>query len=84
MGGLREYCGAGNSAQKNLGDALGVPRFRFCRQVSVSSCQPFLLSSLLPWIYSPFHCSWICNAVLLQLFECIESMKIDVKKKMMC
>jgi len=35
------------------------------------------------WFYSPFHCSWkICNGKLLQLIECIELMKNEVKKKM--
>jgi len=33
--------------------------------------------------YSPFHfVDGSCNAVLLQLVECIESIKSDVKKKM--
>jgi len=33
----------------------------------------------------PFHFSWSCysNGRLLQLIECIESLKSDVKKKMM-
>src|SRR5256885_4947707 len=36
------------------------------------------------WFYSPFHSSWkICNGLLLQLVECIESLKSEVKKKMM-
>ncbi|MGA8298993.1 MAG: hypothetical protein WB817_05885, partial [Terriglobales bacterium] len=31
----------------------------------------------------PFHSSWnICNGVLLQLVECIESMRNEVKRKM--
>jgi len=35
------------------------------------------------WFYSPFHSSWkICNGALLQLVDCIESMKSEVKKKM--
>jgi hypothetical protein len=31
----------------------------------------------------PFHSSWTSNGLLLRLIECIESIKTDVKKKMM-
>jgi hypothetical protein len=75
----------GDFSRKNLGDALRVPRFvSYCRALSVSSCRPFLLPSFwLPLIYSPFPFFMdSCNGHLLQLFECIESIKSDVKKKM--
>jgi hypothetical protein len=41
------------------------------------------LSSWLPFdLFSLFHFSWIqCNGDLLQLIECIEPLKTDVKKK---
>src|SRR6266852_4585884 len=69
--------------QKNLGDASASP---VC-------CLPILLlvllfllclflgchGSILPSI---FH-GLLCNGVQLQLIECIESIKSDVKKKMM-
>jgi len=49
--------------------------------VSFSSLR---LSSLLPLSYSPFPFFMdSCNGRLLQLIECIESMKSDVKRKMM-
>lgn len=47
------------------------------RLSSRASLQP----SSLPWSYSPFDVSSICNATLLQLVECIELFKSEVKKK---
>jgi hypothetical protein len=42
-----------------------------------------LLSSWLPWIYSPFSIlHGLCNGDLLQLIECIESTRNEVKRKM--
>src|ERR1022692_2870675 len=42
-----------------------------------------LLSFWLPWIYSPFpFCMEFRNGVLLQLIECIESTRNEVKRKM--
>jgi hypothetical protein len=54
------------------------------KALSVSSLRPSLLSSWLPLIYSPFpfFMDLKCNGRLLQLIECIESIKSDVKKKM--
>jgi len=48
--------------------------------LSVSSS---LLSSWLPWIYSPFPFFMeFRNDLLLQLIECIESTQNEVKRKM--
>jgi len=43
----------------------------------------FFLVAIVLFSLSIFH-GLECNDRLLQLFECIESMKSDVKKKMMC
>jgi len=46
-------------------------------------CFSSLLSFWLPWIYSPFPFFMeFRNDVLLQLVECIESSRSEVKKKM--
>ena len=72
-----------NCPQKNLGDALRVPRFVLGGKLV------FLLASFLClflWCHGsilPSIIHGLCNAPLLQLFECIESMKNDVKRKMM-
>src|ERR1700690_572971 len=51
--------------------------------VSASCCFFSLLSFWLPWIYSPFPFFMeFRNGVLLQLFECIESARNEVKRKM--
>ncbi len=71
-------------AAKNLGDALASPvcSLLIVLSVSFSSLQ---LSSSVPWFYSPFPFFMdYSNGRLLQLIECIESIKSDVKKKMMC
>jgi hypothetical protein len=48
--------------------------------LSAFSSLPF---SWLPLFYSPFHSSWkFCNDEMLQLVECIELLKNEVKKKM--
>src|SRR3974390_1433653 len=51
--------------------------------LSASCCFSSLLSSWLPWIYSPFPFFMeSCNGLLLQLIECIESTRNEVKRKM--
>jgi len=69
---------------KNFGDAHRVPFVAFLLQLLNASCWfSFLLSSWLPWIYSPFSISHgSCNGALLQLIECIESTRNEVKEKM--
>ena len=69
--------------QKNLGDASASP---VCYLLILLLVLLFLLclflgchGSILPSI---FH-GLLCNGVQLQLIECIESIKSDVKKKMM-
>lgn len=72
-------------AAKNFGDAHRVPvvAFFYCKVLSASCCFSSLLSSWLPWIYSPFPFFMeSCNGVLLQLIECIESTQSEVKRKM--
>jgi hypothetical protein len=51
--------------------------------LSAFCCFSSLLSFWLPWIYSPFpFCMEFRNGVLLQLIECIESTRNEVKRKM--
>jgi hypothetical protein len=68
------------SGPKNLGDAFGVPFL-----LPLPSLVLFLLCLFLGchWFYSPFHFFMEKSAtnVLLQLFDCIELMKNEVKKK---
>ena len=71
------------SARKNLGDASASP---VCCLLILLLVLLFLLclflgchGSILPSI---FH-GLLCNGAQLQLIECIESIKSDVKKKMM-
>ena len=70
--------------QKNLGDASASP---VCCLLILLLVLLFLLCLFLGCHGSilPFHFSWTCysNGRLLQLIECIESLKSDVKKKMM-
>src|SRR5438067_13763146 len=66
---------------KNLGDAFASPLSFAIALISVSFS--LLLSFWLPWLPilpSIFHGS--CNGHLLQLSECIELLKCEVKKKM--
>jgi hypothetical protein len=74
----------GNSKPKKFrGRIAASPICFLLTAFSASSCRPFLLSFWLPWFYSPFHFfDGSCNDLLLQLVECIESIKSDVKKKM--
>jgi hypothetical protein len=66
-----------------LGGAERAPRF------TISASLVFLLGSFLClflWCHGsilPSILHGLCNGALLQLFECIESMKNEVKKKMM-
>ena len=76
-------CWRENFCRKNLGDASASP---VCCLLILLLVLLFLLclflgchGSILPSI---FH-GLLCNGVLLQLIECIESIKSDVKKKMM-
>jgi hypothetical protein len=72
--------------RKNLGDAYASPVL-LLTGTSLSASFSSLPFSWLPWfLFSLFHFSWTCysNGRLLQLIECIESLKSDVKKKMMC
>ena len=70
--------------RKNLGDASASP---VCCLLILLLVLLFLLCLFLGCHGSilPFHFSWTCysNGRLLQLIECIESLKSDVKKKMM-
>src|ERR1700690_116052 len=76
--------GRENCYQKNLGDASASP---VCCLLILLLVLLFLLCLFLGCHGSilPFHFSWTCysNGRLLQLIECIESLKSDVKKKMM-
>jgi hypothetical protein len=69
---------------KNFGDAHRVPNFVAWQQISSASCCfSSLLSSWLPWIYSPFpFVMESCNGRLLQLIDCIDSQLNEVKRKM--
>jgi hypothetical protein len=69
---------------KNLGDAYASPVCCFA-DTSLSASFSSLPFSWLPWFYSPFpfFMDLLSNGRLLQLIECIESIKSDVKKKMM-
>ena len=81
---LTEDCEV-KSCQKNLGDAYASPVLVLA-DTSLSASFSSLPFSWLPWfLFSLFHFSWSCysNGRLLQLIECIESLKSDVKKKMM-
>src|ERR1700722_12967108 len=73
-----------NLFRKNLGDASASP---VCCLLILLLVLLFLLCLFLGCHGSilPFHFSWTCysNGRLLQLIECIESLKSDVKKKMM-
>jgi hypothetical protein len=75
---------AAEKAGEKLRGRCRVPSF-----VSAIGQLVFLLAGLLRFLlrchsnYSPFHYSWICNDRLLQLIECIESLKSEVKQKMM-
>ena len=70
--------------RKNSGDACASP---VCCLLILLLVLLFLLCLFLGCHGSilPFHFSWTCysNGQLLQLIECIESLKSDVKKKMM-
>jgi hypothetical protein len=70
--------------RQKLWGRLSRPQCRCLLQlVSVSCCFSSLLFSWLPWIYSPFPFFMeFRNGVLLQLIECIESTKNEVKRKM--
>jgi len=67
-----------------LGTLIASPSLPFLKQLLNASClSSFLLSSWLPWIYSPFSIiHGLCNGDLLQLIECIESTRNEVKRKM--
>src|SRR5215467_2057953 len=68
---------------KNFGDARRVPIFVACCNCSSASLLSSSLSSWLPWIYSPFPFFMeSCNDLQLQLIECIESTRNEVKRKM--
>src|ERR1700722_10462073 len=73
-----------NLFRKNLGDASASP---VCCLLILLLVLLFLLCLFLGCHCSilPFHFSWTCysNDRPLQLIECIESIKSDVKKKMM-
>jgi hypothetical protein len=74
--------GARKARSKNLGDAFGVPVVDFILLLNASfSSLPFSWLPLVSILPSIFH-GKICNDVLLQLFDCIELMKNEVKKKM--
>jgi len=75
---------AGNNfTTKNFGDAHRVPVFRCLLQLLSASLLSSLLSFWLPWIYSPFPFFMeFCNGLQLQLIECIESTRSEVKRKM--
>ena len=71
-------------ATKNFGDAHRVPFVVAC-----CSCLVLLAAFLLCFLFGchgsilPFHSSWnFATGVLLQLFECIESARNEVKRKM--
>ena len=70
-------------ARKNLGDAFGVPLFDF---VLTFLMLLFLLCLFLGChcFYSPFHFSWknLQRMFCCNLFNCIELLKNEVKKKM--
>jgi hypothetical protein len=69
--------------KKNSGTLAGVPVCLSGWAISASSsCRPFSCHpSWLPWFYSPFPFFMDATNVPLQLIECIESMKNDVKRK---
>ena len=70
-------------AGKNFGDAHRVPGIALPQLLSASCCFSSSLSSWLPWIYSPFPFFMeSCNGEMLQLIECIESTRSEVKRKM--
>ena len=71
--------------QQKLRGRLERPRGLLCDwPISVSSCWPFSLSFWLPWLpILPSIVHGSCNGLLLQLSECIESLKSEVKQKMM-
>jgi hypothetical protein len=71
--------------QKKLRGRFRVPGL-LRADTSLSASFSSLPFSWLPWfLFSLFHFSWTCysNDRPLQLIECIESLKSDVKKKMM-
>src|SRR5579864_5171937 len=74
-----------NSSAKKLRGRFWRPRSSCCdRPISVSSCWPSSLSFWLPWLpILPSIVHGSRNDELLRLSECIESLKSEVKQKMM-
>jgi hypothetical protein len=73
-----------NFQRKKLRGRFRVPGL-LLTDTSLSASFSSLPFSWLPLFYSPFpfFMDLLCNDRMLQLIECIESLKSDVKKKMM-
>jgi hypothetical protein len=78
------FCGELKAHPKKLWGRSSRPLCRCLLQLlSASCCFSSLLSFWLPWIYSPFPFFMeFRNDDLLQLVECIESTRNEVKRKM--